>query len=89
MLVCPVDLFPTWSVFVLCNTFLSAPPAGYKAAGKRQPACLHELPVKAVRNAPEEVRKQAVSVLHAEIVHPGNTLMVFLFPLPHHFSFIL
>lgn len=89
MLVRPVDLFLTWSVFVLCNTSLSSPPAGYEAAGKRQPACLHELPVKAVRNAPEEVRKQAVSVLHAEIVYPSCTFMVFLFPLPHHFSFIL
>lgn len=37
---------------------LLAPPAGSEAAGERQPANLHELPVEAVRNAPEEVRER-------------------------------
>lgn len=63
-----------------------SPPAGFEEAGRCQPAGFHELPVQAVRNAPEEVQLFCTQVVPAEmgfvLEPPGAVLEKFSFESP-------
>lgn len=63
--------------FLMWHLWFHHTHAGFEEAGRRQPAGFHELPVKAVRNAPEEVHTFYTQVVLVEMELWGSGKVLF------------